>query len=310
MSALYGVGRRDNELNDFIKPRALEYQFYWQVCVAFTILFARWAIVTTLLGLTKGTRLVPQLWFVFASSAGVFIWNMGYDIATCEPISATWNPALGTCSHDRFLAGASGMLVSSAIAFALDISCVWIAWSVLQRYDFSRHTKWALIIVFGFAVYASIAPLARFQSFDAYEASHEELCEISLWLPWLGGGTVVQGYELTDSAYTDKLHDIMIWSNIEGGVALIVISVPSLARISRGYFGEPSGAMVRKHKMGAPEPDAGDPIQDTLNFYHADRLFVGDTGKLPDQPSKMGSHEEHIDEYHRECTYICYVVLR
>ncbi|KAK7924814.1 hypothetical protein PG985_006868 [Apiospora marii] len=286
MSALYGVGRQDDELDDFIKIRALEYQFYWQVCIAFTILFARWAIVTTLFGLTKGTRLVPQLWFVFAFSAGVFIWNMGYDIATCEPISATWNPALGTCSHDRFLAGASGMLVSSAIAFALDISCVWIAWSVLQRYDFSRQARWAFFVIFGLAVYASIAPLARFQSFDAYDAPREELCKVCLWLPLLGCGTAVKGYELIGSNCTDKLHDVMIWSNIEGGVALIVISVPSLARISMGYFGEPSGALVRKHKPDAPGPDVGDPIQDTIKFYHAERLFVGDKGELP-----VGGHQ-------------------
>lgn len=281
MSALYGVGRHDDELNDFIKLRALEYQFYWQVCIAFPILFARWALVTTLFGLTKGTRLVPQLWFIFAFSAGVFIWNMGDDIATCDPISATWNPALGTCSHDRFLAGASGVFVSSAIAFALDISCVIIAWQVLQRYEFSKQVRWAFIVIFGLAVYASIAPLARFQSFDAYDVTHEELCKTSHWPPLLEFGTVVEAYGLTVSNCTDKLHDIMVWSNIEGGVALIVISVPSLARISRGYFGEGSGALVRQHRKGAPEPNVGDPIQDTIEFYHAERLFVGGTNKLP-----------------------------
>ncbi|KAK7969615.1 hypothetical protein PG996_001944 [Apiospora saccharicola] len=254
MSALYGVGRHDDELNDFIKLRALEYQFYWQVCIAFPILFARWAIVTTLFGLTKGSRHVPQLWLIFAFSAMVFIWNVGDDIATCDPISATWNPALGTCSHDRFLAGASGLFASSVIAFTLDISCVWIAWSVLQRYDFQKQARWALYVIFGLAVYASIAPLARFQSFDAYDAPNEELY---------------------------KLQDIMVWSNIEGGVALIVISVPSLARLSMGYFGERSGALVHKHRKGTHEPDAGDHIQDTIEFYNAEWLYVGDTDKLP-----------------------------
>ncbi|KAK8139764.1 hypothetical protein PG984_000887 [Apiospora sp. TS-2023a] len=255
----------DDELNDFIKLRALEYQFYWQVCIAFPILFARWAIVTTLFGLTKGSRLVPQLWLIFAFSAMVFIWNMGDDIATCDPISATWNPALGTCSHDRFLAGASGVFASSVIAFVLDISCVWIAWSVLQRYDFQKQAKWALYVIFGFAIYASIAPLARFRSFDAYDAPDDELY---------------------------KLHDIMVWSNIEGGVALIVISVPSLARISMGYFGERSGALVRKHRKGPPEPDAGDPIQDTIEFYNAERLYVGDTDKLAMSGHRTANQDE------------------
>ncbi|KAK8048943.1 hypothetical protein PG994_010673 [Apiospora phragmitis] len=126
--------------------------------------------------LYHGSRLVPQLWFIFAFSGGVFIWDIGYDIATCDPIAATWNPALGTCSQDRFLAGSSGMFARSAISFALDISCVTIAWHVLRKYDFPKQAKWALGVLFVFAIYASIAPLARFNSFDAYEASHEELC--------------------------------------------------------------------------------------------------------------------------------------
>ena len=59
---------------------------------------------------------------------------------------------------------------------------------------------------------------------------------------------------------------------------MMVISVPSLARISMGYFGERSGGLVRKQKRDAHEPDAGDQIQDTIAFYHSERLFVGDGG--------------------------------
>ncbi|KAK8056892.1 hypothetical protein PG993_002119 [Apiospora rasikravindrae] len=206
------------------------------------------------MGLTKGGRLVPQLWFIFASSGAVFIWEIANDIATCEPIAATWNPALGKCSHDVFLAGSSGMLASSTIGFALDISCVAIAWRLLQEFEFTKQAKWALGVIFVFAIYASIAPLARFRSFDAYVEPHEELC---------------------------KLHDIMIWSNIEGGVALIIIAIPSLARISMGYFGERSGGLVRKHRRGAQVNNIGSPIQDTIEFYHSEQLLVGDAGKLP-----------------------------
>ncbi|KAK8095575.1 hypothetical protein PG999_013597 [Apiospora kogelbergensis] len=253
LSALYGVGKHDDELNQLIKLRALEYHFYWQICITFTILFARCTVVVTLLNRTKGSHLVPQLWFIFALSAGVFIWDIANDIATCDPIAATWNPALGTCSQDRFLAGSSGMFVGSAISSAIDISLVVIAWRVLRRFEFSRKAKWALGVLFVFAIYASIAPLARFPSFDAYATSHEQLY---------------------------KLHGIMIWSNIEGAVALMVISVPSLARISMGYFGERSGGLVRKHKRGAHETNTGDPIQDTIAFYHSERLFVGDGDML------------------------------
>ncbi|KAK7952068.1 uncharacterized protein PG986_007796 [Apiospora aurea] len=255
LSALYGVGRHDDELNDFIKLRALEYQYYWQICIAFTILFARWAIVTTLMGLTKGCRLVPQLWFIFAFSAGVFIWELADDIATCDPIAATWNPALGTCSIDAFLARSSGMFVSSAVSFALDLSCVVIAWRLLQDFDFLKQARWALGVIFVFAIYASIAPLARLHSFDAYADPHENLCRVPLVYPFLGHGAA--------ASLTDKLDDIMIWSNIEAGMALIVISVPSLARISMGYFGEWNGDL------------------DTIEFYQSDRLFAGDAGKLP-----------------------------
>ncbi|KAK8089702.1 hypothetical protein PG997_004663 [Apiospora hydei] len=200
-------------------------------------------------GSDQGSRLVPQLWFIFAFSAGVFVWELADDIATCDPIAATWNPALGTCSIDAFLAGSSGMFVSSTISFALDISCVVIAWRLLQDFDFLKQARWALGVLFVFAIYASIAPLARFHSFDAYAGPHESLY---------------------------KLDDIMIWSNTEAGVALIVISVPSLARISMGYFGERNGGLVRKHRRGAPVTNTGSPIQDTIEFYQSDRLFVGD----------------------------------
>lgn len=179
LSALYGVGNHDEGLNEFIKLRALEYHFYWEICITFTIFFARCAIVATIFDLTKGSHLIPHLWFVLAFSAGVFIWDIANDIATCDPIAATWNPALGTCSHDAFLAGSSGMFVGSAISFAIDISLVTIAWRVLQRFEFSKEAKWAIGVLFTLAIYASIAPLARFPSFDAYAVSHEELCRLS-----------------------------------------------------------------------------------------------------------------------------------
>ncbi|KAK6843534.1 hypothetical protein PG987_004394 [Apiospora arundinis] len=268
LSALYGVGNHDEGLNEFIKLRALEYHFYWEICITFTIFFARCAIVATLFDLTKGSHLIPHLWFVLAFSAGVFIWDIANDIATCDPIAATWNPALGTCSHDAFLAGSSGMFVGSAISFAIDISLVTIAWRVLQRFEFSKEAKWAIGVLFTLAIYASIAPLARFPSFDAYAVSHEELY---------------------------KLYGIMIWSNIEGGVALIVISIPPLARVSMGYFGERSGGLVvRKHKRGAHGPATrdGNPIQGTIEFYHSERLFVDDKDKTSVSKRQAAEAEE------------------
>lgn len=130
MSAYYGLGRRDDDIADAQRPRAMEYFVYWQLVYSFAIVFVKASICATLLRLTTARRYRYPLYATIALMSLCCSGGVVTILTSCRPISALWTGQGYMCEHEF-----SGRLtyVLTALAIITDIVCLALPWLILRR---------------------------------------------------------------------------------------------------------------------------------------------------------------------------------
>lgn len=174
LSAYYGLGRRDDDISDIQRSRALQYFVYWQLVYSFAIVFVKASICATLLRLTTAPRYRYTLHGTIVlmgvcCSAGVVT-----ILTSCKPISALWT-GQGTCASTNILGRLTYVL--TALAIITDIVCLAVPWLLLRQLQMSARKRFSLTLVLGLGLLASIGSVIRIPYISAYAETTDVFCE-------------------------------------------------------------------------------------------------------------------------------------
>ncbi|RYP48372.1 hypothetical protein DL768_005741 [Monosporascus sp. mg162] len=211
LAAKYGVGARDADVNDLLKIRAREYVLMYQLLYYTSSIITKLAIGLTILRICIKRRYKYIIWtnlalmFIIAGGSTVYV------LTDCQPFATHWNPALG---------GEFGFLVISYLGtstqVATDWTCAITPFFVVKDLQMKRRVKISVICILGLGIFASIAALMR-----------------------------IIMYQYTDRRKypDDELYNqapLLIWSEVEGGFAIIASSLPALRKMFGKFYRDSS----------------------------------------------------------------------
>ncbi|KAK8085839.1 hypothetical protein PG997_007110, partial [Apiospora hydei] len=250
-----GLGSRDEKVlaNPWNGPAATMYLVLWQITYAWSLPFIKCSICFSLFRITQERRHTIPLICIMVLATFSAILGFIAVVITCQPIAKNWDPVLqndpnyGECMDYSIIQNISYFISASSIVtdWACALLPCFIVWNLnMKRKPSSRSpASWPLAPslacrpLYGCRIWALTRPLSII--------------------------TV-----LTNQ--TDKIANIIIWSEIECGVGIIAGSLPSL----RGFI---KSIIDRSTSKGSSYNNQHNPDDDENgNSHHF--VTIGGTG--------------------------------
>ncbi|TIA30875.1 hypothetical protein D6C79_09565 [Aureobasidium pullulans] len=214
-----GLGQHDYDLSgdDYSKiKRAL---MTFQVLYCASLIFIKSSICVALIRLVVTRRLLYTLYAILALSASYGFIAMMTVLLQCRPLRATWEPSAGTCSNQGIIVHISYFVTACSIA--TDLACAVMPFVILWKLQMRRRLKFTVAAMLSLGFLASAATIVRIKYLDSYFATE-------------------------DLAF--KVSNVVLWSIIETGIAIIVGSIPSLKPLVKSipFFGSHHSQPDRK----------------------------------------------------------------
>ncbi|OTA53282.1 hypothetical protein K449DRAFT_440123 [Hypoxylon sp. EC38] len=231
LAARYGLATRDAELTDALRARAALYVGYWQMHYAVSSNLVKAGIAVALLRLTTTKRTFRLIILGILISTPIFTSAVLIVlVATCHPVGAQWDLALGDCPVHTVMAYLS--YIFTAFTVILDWACAVIPYLLLKDLEMKRRIKISLIVVLAFGSLAGICAIIR--------------------LPYLK-------YYLIEEDQLYYFANIVMWSNIETAIGIIAAALPPLRKLFR-YYGTTKDRTHSRSGGGALKTIGGTPL--------------------------------------------------
>ncbi|KAI4749614.1 hypothetical protein E4T50_00167 [Aureobasidium sp. EXF-12298] len=231
-----GLGQHDYDLvkGDYSKiKRAL---MTFQIVYCASLIFIKSSICVALIRLVISKRLLYTLYAILALSASYGFIAMMTVLLQCKPLKATWDPTAGTCSNQAIIVHISYFVTACSIT--TDFACAVMPFIILWKLQMRKRLKFTVAAMLSLGFLASAATIVRIKYLDSYFATHDLACQSSH-----------QTLDKNQLTYpTDKVSNVVLWSIIETGIAIIVGSIPSLKPLVKSipFFGSHHSRSERK----------------------------------------------------------------
>ncbi|KAK8115691.1 hypothetical protein PG984_012193 [Apiospora sp. TS-2023a] len=259
-----GLGSRDEKVlaNPWNGPAATMHR---QITYAWSLPFIKCSICFSLFRITNERRHTIPLWCVMILATFSAMLGFVAVLITCQPIARNWDPALsnvGSCMDYAIIQNISYFISASSII--TDWACAILPCFIVWNLNIKRKLKVSVAVVL------ALGAVASFQFFITRPIPlqiHSLLCALAdTWIP---------------PRRTDKIANIVIWSEIECGVGIIAGSLPSL----RGFFKyirdkSSAGSSNRQHRHLN--------LDDNENSHHF--VTIGGTGGEGDRTAAAASN--------------------
>ncbi|KAI1206183.1 uncharacterized protein F4807DRAFT_463949 [Annulohypoxylon truncatum] len=231
LACQYGLATPDAQLTDGLKARAALYLGYWQMHYACSSNLVKAGIAVALLRLTTTKKLFRIIILGILICTPIFTATvLVVLIATCHPLGAQWDLALGSCKVHTVMAYLS--YIFTAFTVILDWACAVIPYLLLKDLEMRRHIKISLIVVLAFGSLAGVCAIVR--------------------LPYLK-------YYLIEEDQLLYFANIVIWSNVENGIGIIAAALPPIRKLFR-YYGTTKDRTSSADRAGALQTIGGTPL--------------------------------------------------
>ncbi|KAI5212403.1 hypothetical protein AUEXF2481DRAFT_254676 [Aureobasidium subglaciale EXF-2481] len=205
-----GLGQRDYDLTEEDYSKIKRALMTFQVLYCASLIFIKSSICVALIRLVISRRLLYTLYAILALSASYGFVAMMTVLLQCRPLKATWDPSAGTCSNQGVIVRISYFVTACSIT--TDFACAVMPFVILWNLQMSKRLKFTVAAMLSLGFLASAATIVRIKYLDSYFATQ-------------------------DLAY--KVSNVVLWSIIETGIAIIVGSIPSLKPLVKSipFFG-------------------------------------------------------------------------
>ncbi|CAD0114883.1 unnamed protein product [Aureobasidium uvarum] len=197
-----GLGQHDYDLEEG------DYSKIKRVLYCASLIFIKSSICVALIRLVISKRLLYTLYAILALSASYGFIAMMTVLLQCKPLKATWDPSTGTCSSQAIIVHISYFVTACSIT--TDFACAVMPFVILWNLQMRKRLKFTVAAMLSLGFLASAATIVRIKYLDSYFATQ-------------------------DLAFSN----VVLWSIIETGIAIIVGSIPSLKPLvkSIAFFG-------------------------------------------------------------------------
>jgi len=177
-----GIGTRDAKMGPGTMMEAAKVVLLWQLFYVTGSIFIKASICATLLRITIQRKYAYILWALIAVTAVSNLVAFSAALARCKPVSATWNPAAGTCLDQSIIITLTYVVSSVNIAtdWSVAIIPIFILWNIQMR----RKLKLITGSILGIGVLASCATIIRMPYSGAYSAKVDQLHGIGNIILW------------------------------------------------------------------------------------------------------------------------------
>ncbi|KPM45562.1 hypothetical protein AK830_g943 [Neonectria ditissima] len=205
-AAYYGLGTRDEKLNDLLMIRCAEYMLYSQVTYGITVPLVKASIVFMLLRINVEQKYRWTLYGMQVLATATAVMGIIASLTYCTPVRAYWNPLLGRCGDFNRVVIIG--YVWTAVSIVTDWWFATLPYFVVRKLQMNRRSKRVVMIILGLGALASTATIVRAPYLQYYLATKDKFY-------WNG--------------------HISLWCQIESGIAITAASLPSLRRLFK-YF--------------------------------------------------------------------------
>ncbi|KEQ68134.1 hypothetical protein M436DRAFT_17574, partial [Aureobasidium namibiae CBS 147.97] len=214
-----GLGQHDYDLGEGDYSKIKRALMTFQILYCASLIFIKSSICVALIRLVISRRLLYTLYAILALSASYGFIAMMTVLLQCRPLKATWDPAAGTCSNGKIIMNISWFVTACSIT--TDSACAIMPFVILWNLQMRKRLKFTIAAMLSLGFLASAATIVRIKYIDSYSASH-------------------------DLAF--KVSNVVLWSVIETGIAIIVGTIPSLKPLvkSISFFGSHHSHSPRK----------------------------------------------------------------
>lgn len=202
----YGLGRRDADINPVLRARAALYMGYWQMHYAASVNLVKAGIAVALLRLTFQRRYRYPIYAILLSAPLFTFGVVVVLVATCNPLGAQWDLALGPCATHDLMAQLSYLF--TAFTVILDFACAVIPYLLLRKMEMKYHIKISLLVVLCFGGIAGVSAVIRLPYLKYYRIEEDQLYYFA---------------------------NIVIWSTVENGIGMIAASLPPIRKLLSVY---------------------------------------------------------------------------
>ncbi|KAG9959927.1 hypothetical protein KCU61_g7062, partial [Aureobasidium melanogenum] len=191
----------------------------FQVLYCASLIFIKSSICVALIRLVISKHLLYTLYAILALSASYGFIAMMTVLLQCKPLKATWDPSAGTCSSQAIIVHISYFVTACSIT--TDFACAVMPFIILWKLQMRKRLKFTVAAMLSLGFLASAATIVRIKYLDSYFAIHD---------------------------LAHKVSNVVLWSIIETGIAIIVGSIPSLKPLVKSipFFGSHHSRSDRK----------------------------------------------------------------
>ncbi|UPK90057.1 hypothetical protein LCI18_000992 [Fusarium solani-melongenae] len=260
-AAYFGLGTRDDKLNDLVMVRCAEYMLYSQVTYGTTVPLIKASVVFMLLRITVEPKYRWTLYIMQLLATVMAIVGIVASLTYCTPVRAYWNPLLGK------------WYAWTGMGIVTDWCCAVLPYFVVRKLQMNRRSKRIVMLILGLGALASTATIVRAPYLQYYLATKDKLY-------WNG--------------------HISLWCQLESGIAITAASLPSLRKLFTRYFDRSRGASKGQsagnasngqqiHTIGGGQMNVGGTQLDNLTPSGKGRMSVNGSGgkwrRLEDETS-------------------------
>ena len=171
-AAYFGLGTRDDKLNDLVMVRCAEYMLYSQVTYGTTVPLIKASVVFMLLRITVEPK---YRWTLYIMQLLATVMAIVASLTYCTPVRAYWNPLLGKCGDFNRVVIIG--YVWTAVGIVTDWCCAILPYFVVRKLQMNRRSKRIVMLILGLGALASTATIVRAPYLQYYLATKDKLCE-------------------------------------------------------------------------------------------------------------------------------------
>ncbi|KAH9903782.1 GPCR, PTH11-type [Xylariomycetidae sp. FL2044] len=215
----YGLGTKDEHLNDLLKIRAAELLLYTHTVYGVTMPLIKASVVFMMIKITREAKYRGILYAMLFLSAAMALVGILASLLYCTPVPAYWNPLLGKCGD--FMTVVRIGYAWSAVGILTDWTCALLPWFVVRKLQMKSKAKLMVMGILGLGAVASVSTVVR--------------------IPYL------KFYLIPEDQIYWNAH-IVIWSQMESGIGLIAASLPTLRLFVKRYLDTTRGGGSSNNK--------------------------------------------------------------
>lgn len=233
-SARYGLGFRDSSLKPLLQIRSSEYLLYAEVLYSICTPLIKASAVCTLVRITPNYIGLEvhrwTLYFILLLSSVMAIVGVTMTLTYCHPVRAWWNPLLGTC-YDFERVVRTGY-AWTAVSILTDSMCAIMPYLIIRKMHLPKKTKIVVMFILGLGALASVASIGRAPYLKYYHVAVDQLCKTHQ----ISDSRHGHGALIANHIPADWDGWILLWSNVECGIGLISVCLPSLRQLARHHL--------------------------------------------------------------------------